>query len=306
VDTQAKSLVADGDEPVTAGRARTVLRCWGARGSIPSPGSGTTRFGGNTSCVELSIRGRRIILDAGSGLRLLGSNLLRESGPVHADIFVTHFHWDHIQGFPFFPPLYDPTSRIRIFGPRQDDVDIRTLFAGQMGPIYFSVPFEAVAADLNFIHMGSKPWDEDGIRVRSMRMRHPSTTLGYRVEWDDRTVCYVPDNELEGGDYPVGDGWREAFVRFLQGTDLLIHDAMFDEEEYPKRVGWGHSTPEQVVRVAREAKVKKLLLFHHSPERTDQTLERTVNRLRRQLEADGVPLQVDAAAEGVDIVIEEV
>ncbi len=299
-------MITGVDSRETGEGARTVLRCWGARGSIPSPGGNTARFGGNTSCVELVVRGRRLILDAGSGLRLLGERLMEQEAPVRADIFVTHFHWDHIQGFPFFPPLYDPTSRIRIFGPPQDGVDIRTLFAGQMGPIYFPVPFDAVAAHLDFVPVGSEPWEEDGIRVRSFRVRHPSTTVGYRIEWDSHSVSYVPDNELVGGSYPVDSDWRERFVDFVKGSDLLLHDAMFPEEEYPRREGWGHSTPEQSLELAREAGVQRLLLFHHSPELSDQELDRTVNRLQQEAATRSPEVYVDAASEGVDIVIEEV
>jgi phosphoribosyl 1,2-cyclic phosphodiesterase len=284
---------------------RVSLRCWGVRGSIPTPGAGTHRYGGNTSSVEILVGNRRLIFDAGTGIRLLGGHMSGDWSAHHADIFLTHFHWDHIQGFPFFAPLYKPGVELRIVGPEQDDVDIQTLFARQMGPVFFPVPFEALAATTVFRHLNEGDWEEEGIRVRGLRVRHPSFTLGYRIEANGTAICYVPDNELGGGSYQVdGEDWPTRFRAFLEGADVLIHDAMFTNEEYRNRVGWGHSTFEQALDLALDTGVKRLLFFHHSPERTDVALDRIVDRFRERSERVGGP-EVDAATEGIDLVIRE-
>lgn len=284
---------------------RFRVRCWGARGSVPSPGRRTAAYGGNTACVEMRFGSRRLIFDAGTGIRLLGQELMREGEAVDADIFLTHFHWDHIQGFPFFAPIYDPETRLRIIAPEQQGPDLPTLFARQMGPIYFPIPFEAVAARIHFEHLDAEGWEEGPLRVRPMRMRHPSFTVGYRVEAPSGTVCYIPDNELVGGEYPVDPDWRERLAEFVEGADLLIHDAMFEEGEYEGRHGWGHSTYAQAVALAESARVGRILFFHHDPERSDGELRGVVERVREDLSRRGVALEVDAASEGSDITIEE-
>ncbi len=283
--------------------ASVTLRCWGTRGSIPSPGPDTARYGGNTTCFEVRSGGRRVVFDAGSGMRPLGHDLMRDGNGVDTPIFLTHFHWDHIQGFPFFQPLYTPGAELRIIGPAQNNIDVQTLFAGQMGPIYFPVPFSAVAAKLSFGHLNEGTWEEDDIRVRAIRVKHPSYVLGYRIETGGRSICFIPDDELEGADYPVGDGWRERLVEFVRGADLLIHDSMYTEEEYEARRGWGHSTHRQSLRLAEEAEVAELLFFHHDPERTDEALDEIVDRVRDEALARGCTVRMSAAREGIDFTI---
>ena len=197
--------------------AALYARCWGTRGSMPSPGMATAGFGGNTSCLEGIAGERRFIFDAGSGIRPLGDHLLANtSEPIRAELFLTHFHWDHIQGLPFFGPLYNATTRLRVHGARQGDIDIRTLIAGQMGPIYFPVPFERIAAHMEFEHLSGKAWLEPGVEVDALRVRHPANTYGYRISAGGVSLAFVPDNELVGGQYPLPA--RKAYddlVRFL-------------------------------------------------------------------------------------------
>ncbi len=240
-----------------------------------------------------------LILDAGTGIRPLGLDLLERGGSFR-HIFLTHFHWDHIQGFPFFPPLYAPDVDLRIVAPKQNNVDVRSLFAGQMGPIYFPVPFSAVAARMSFDHLGEEEQEVGGVTLRALRVRHPSHAVGYRIEAGGRVVCFVPDNELEGEGYDVGAGWRDRLLDFVRGADLLVHDAMYTDEEYARRAGWGHSTHRQALRLAEEAGVKRLLFFHHDPARTDADLEDVVGRLRDEALARGCAVSMDAAAEGFD------
>jgi phosphoribosyl 1,2-cyclic phosphodiesterase len=281
-----------------------TLRFWGTRGSIPSPGPATAGYGGNTPCVEIETQDRRYILDAGSGIRPLGIHLLEGQRTLDTTIFLTHFHWDHIQGFPFFGPMYRPDAKLHVLGPQQDQLDVRSLFAGQMGPIYFPVPFEAVSAQMTFEHLNEGSWSADGVTVNSLRVRHPSFTVGYRLQSAGRSVCYIPDNELKGGRHDLGPDWRDRLVRFCGGTDLLIHDAMFTDEEYVSRQGWGHSTFGQTLDLATEAGVKRLLFFHHAPDRTDAALAEIVDRMRDQAASRGLSMIMDAAAEGTEIAFE--
>jgi len=284
-----------------------TARCWGTRGSIASPGPDTIQYGGNTPCLEVVVgSGRRLVFDAGTGIRALGATMVEQDAPLEAVVFLTHFHWDHIQGFPFFMPLYNPDAWLRIIGPRQFDVDVQTLFAGQMGPIYFPIPFEALSARKTFSHMNEDTWAEGGITVSAMRVRHASFCLGYRIDYGESSIAYVPDNELEGSDPELGPDWRKRFVEFIGGTDVLIHDSMFTEEEYSTKTGWGHSTFRQSLNLADEAGVKKLLFFHHAPHRTDRELSDIVARARESVASEGKSFEVDAAAEGDDILIEEI
>ena len=284
------------DSPSDAQRpSGPYVRCWGTRGSIPSPGADTVRHGGNTTSVEIADGDTRLIFDAGSGIRPLGVDVF-EKGPNEIFIFLTHFHWDHIQGFPFFAPLYDPDDTIRVIGPKQKDIDVQNLFAGQMGPIYFPVPFSVVAAQMEFQHLNERGYEVGDISMEVIRVRHPSFVIGYRVKVGGKVVCFIPDNEIEGAMYETEPGFERRIVDFVGDADLLIHDSMYTDEEYPSRTGWGHSTFEQSLRLAKEGGVKELLFFHHDPTRTDDQLDAIVSRM--QDEASGSGVEVSAAIEG--------
>ena len=290
---------------VNTGKKRSVIEavCWGTRGSIASPGPDTVRFGGNTPCLEVRLQdGRRFIFDAGTGIRPLGVRMMDESGTADAVVFITHFHWDHIQGFPFFLPLYVPETSLRIIGPDQANADIQELFATQMASINFPVPFAELSAKKEFSNLDGDAWEEDGFCLRAMRMRHPSFTVGHRVDYGGVSLAYMPDNELAGERYDVGEGWRKRLVDFLGDVDVLIHDAMFTDEEYGSKLDWGHSTFSQTVELAHEAGAKKVLFFHHDPCRADQELAEIVDSQRAQAAARGYSVEIDAAAELDEII----
>jgi phosphoribosyl 1,2-cyclic phosphodiesterase len=294
-------LAAHAEVPESAPPPPLRATCWGTRGSIPSPGPETMRYGGNTSCVEVrSASGRAYVFDAGTGIRALGRRLAAQGGAVEADLFVSHFHWDHIQGFPFCTPLYDPGSRIRVHGPRQGDVEISRALAGQMTALYFPIPLDALAARVEFVHVDGGPWRDDEVEVASMRVRHAEHTCGYRVRSGGASLAYIPDNELGGS---AGGEWYDRLVGFLEGVDLLFHDAMFGDDEYERFRGWGHSTYGQAVRLAEDAGVRRLALFHHAPDRTDDELDAVLASLRAELAARGSPLELTMAAEGQELAV---
>jgi phosphoribosyl 1,2-cyclic phosphodiesterase len=262
------------------------------------------RHGGNTTCVEVCDGDTRLIFDAGSGIRPMGVDVF-EKGPNQIHIFLTHFHWDHIQGFPFFRPLYDADDTIHVVGPKQKDIDVQNLFAGQMGPIYFPVPFSVVAATMEFEHLNHGGYEIGDFSLEVMRVRHPSFVIGYRIQIRDTVICFIPDNELDGDMYgEVEPGFEERIVDFVGGADLLIHDSMYTDEEYPSRRSWGHSSFEQSARLAKEGGVKELLFFHHDPNRTDEQLDEIVARQQDAVAASGSGLIVAAAKESVYYTLE--
>lgn len=279
------------------------LTFWGTRGSIPTPGPQTMRYGGNTACISITgPDGGLTILDAGSGLRPLGHELMsRRDDTLEADILLSHTHWDHIQGLPFFKPLSGKGNRFCVYGAAQEGVPLQEILRRQMDPMVFPVPLEALAAriEVHDIVEGEVPLRD--FNVRAFRLRHPGTTLGYRLgpAGGGRDIAYVTDNELGGGGrYAVGRDWRERMVQFLRGTDTLIHDAMYSDQFIQVRAGWGHSTPRQAVELAGDAECARLILFHHEPEHDDATIDALLTDAREYARSVAPGLLVEAATEG--------
>lgn len=244
---------------------------WGVRGSIATPGPDTALVGGNTSCVEVICGARRIVLDTGTGMRLLGQRILRDqkAGLVHPaelSVFYSHLHWDHMQGLPFFAPLYSPTSTLRFFGPKGVERALRT----QMGEPGFPVKLDDVPSRLLFRELceGMVVELADELVITCARLNHPGGVLAYRIQYQDHSIVYATDTEH----YSVPD---PKLVRLAAGADLLIYDAQYDDAEYSgaqggvPRTGWGHSTFSEGIRVADAAGVGKLALFHHDPSHGD-------------------------------------
>jgi phosphoribosyl 1,2-cyclic phosphodiesterase len=277
---------------------------WGTRGSIPTPGPHTARYGGNTPCVGITGPDRRlVILDGGSGLRPLGHEIMsRNGGHVGADLLLSHTHWDHIQGIPFFKPLSARGNTVCIYGAAQEGVPLADILRQQMDPMVFPIPLQALAASVTITEVGEEEFEIDGFTVRAHRLRHPGTTLGFRLVPQDgsREIAYITDNELgPGGVYDLPDDWRAHLVRFLEGTDTLIHDAMYADQIIGARAGWGHSTPSQAVDLAAEARCRRLILFHHEPEHNDDALDALLAATRDYACRTAPGLIVDAASEGM-------
>jgi phosphoribosyl 1,2-cyclic phosphodiesterase len=285
-----------------------TITFWGTRGSIPTPGPQTARYGGNTSCVAVEGgKDELVILDAGSGIRPLGRQLHTSgngNGGMSADILVSHTHWDHIQGLPFFQPLNVKGNSVRIYGSAQEGVGLESILDRQMDPMVFPIPLRALAAELTVTEIAGGAFEIDGFTVEAFRLRHPGTTLGYKLVpvRGGATMAYLTDNELgSGGNYDVPADWRRQLVQFLGGVHTLIHDGMYSEELMAQRSGWGHSTPKQAVELAAECRASRLILFHHEPEHDDGMIDRLLAKTQQEAKHLAPRLTVDAASEGMQL-----
>src|SRR3954464_10647244 len=242
------------------------LRFWGTRGSIPTPGPATVRYGGNTPCIEVRTdTDWLIILDAGTGIRELGRSLVASANGngIRADIFLTHAHWDHIQGIPFFAPIFQPGNRFKIWGSKALQTSIDRVIRDQMSPVVFPVSFEELSARIDFCEIAEERRLGDGYEVAAFAVQHPGGALGYRFSGRnarDRSFVYISDNELAAHEtYKSRPDWKDKLVEFARGATVLIHDATYTSEEYQRHRGWGHSTYEEAVALALDAGVEELV-----------------------------------------------
>ena len=295
----------------------TKVKFWGVRGSIPAPGPDTVYYGGNTSCVEVRADGELIILDAGTGIRPLGLQLQQEFGErsMRITILVSHTHWDHIQGFPFFSPAYDPRNQVRILafeGPRKG---VEATLAIQMESPYFPISMQEMPGNIEFEELKSLDFDVGKVPVKAFFMNHPGVCVGYKLLTAAGTIAYFPDNELFGRLRSAAAAHQnkenEDFARkqdaklqdFISGADIVISDAQYDAQEYPEHVGWGHSCVDDVVELAVRAGAKQLFLFHHDPDHSDAHIAQMLASARKQVAEAGSSLLVEAAREGLEVML---
>jgi phosphoribosyl 1,2-cyclic phosphodiesterase len=299
---------------------------WGVRGSIPTPGKNTVRYGGNTACLELRFGSeeRLIIIDAGSGIRELAGEILKKdlkNGPIKTKIFLTHTHWDHIMGFPFFTPNFIPGTELEVYGPVSfEDDPLEKVVGGQLQYRYFPVNIEQLAAEIKYDRLKEEPMDlGDGLKLTTKYLNHPITVLGYRFEYQGKVFCTAYDHEPYSNifevpkDHPSYDAnavkegalaakeENQKVETFFAGADVLVHDSQYTQKEYDKdKKGWGHSSFEWAIKSANRAGVKHLVLFHHEPTRSDDELEKLYCNLMNQLKGF-TKMKVSLAQEGTSI-----
>ena len=295
----------------------TRVRFWGVRGSIATPGPDTVGYGGNTSCVEVRADGQLIVLDAGTGIRQLGRRLMNEfrGEPIHAHVLITHTHWDHIQGFPFFIPAYDPRNSVTVLGYEGSRMGLQKALMSQMESPYFPISMRQMPSNLNIEEMTEKSFRIGDIEVRTMFANHPGVCVGYRLETSGGSIVYMPDNEAHSRQrMSAADGsdpslevleyarrQDEMLVEFIRDADLVIMDSQYDANEYKSHIGWGHSCVDDVVALSVVGNVRKLFLFHHDPDHDDEMV-RGMEEWAQELAAiHGGKVEVEAAREGMEV-----
>ncbi len=272
---------------------------WGVRGSKPTPGKNTILFGGNTSCVQIEAGNRNLIFDSGTGIVSLGQEMMKQVGRKKADIFFSHLHWDHIQGLPFFEPIYKAGNSFCLYGEDKENRNFRQIIELQMSYPYFPVTMEKMEADIEFISITPKQLIDlgDGIIIETMAVNHPDGCLAYRIKSRDSIVVYCTDTEY------IDEDREKEFFDFIRGADVLIYDTFFTDEEYKGTIDgqskkkWGHSTWEEGTKISQEADIGYLVLFHHQENRSDKEQQMIEDSARREF------VNTVAAREGMIIII---
>ena len=306
--------------PNAMAEGQTLVRFWGVRGSIATPGAATLAYGGNTACVEVRADGQLIILDAGTGIRPLGLSLQQEfkDVPLSLTVLISHTHWDHIQGFPFFAAAYNPLNRLRILGYEGAREGLLGALSSQMESPYFPVGWQELPSHISLQELKQPEFSIGPIRVETIQLNHPGMCVGYRLHTSAGVIAYLPDNEpyqrfkyhadpkaVSGSIESLEFARRmdQKLIDFIRDAEVLIIDAQYDATEYEKRVGWGHGCVDDVVALALNANVKRLHLFHHDPTHDDAKLDAMVDWARQFVAALGEPLIVEAAREGSEVVL---
>jgi phosphoribosyl 1,2-cyclic phosphodiesterase len=285
------------------------VKIWGTRGSIPTPGPLTRCYGGNTSCYELRFGDAVFICDAGSGIRELGNDLIaRGASPLVAHLLLSHTHWDHVQGFPFFAPAYQAENQIIVYDKSPYEAKSFRMLSGQMSGDYFPVKFSELKANITWDHLADGAREIAGVKITTFDQKHPGGSLGFSFEYEGVKTVYATDNEIDQlveGDRSIHPSTPRAIaqpqVDFVRNADLLIADGQYTEDEYNAHVGWGHPSIITLVDLAAQAGVKRLAVTHHEPNRSDKQVDALIEVARARAQALGSSVEVYAAREGVEL-----
>jgi phosphoribosyl 1,2-cyclic phosphodiesterase len=294
------------------------LKFWGVRGSIPTPGKSTVRYGGNTPSLELRLdNDELVILDAGTGIRNLGDHLITQGESLHTYILITHPHWDHIQGFPFFKPAFVSGNDITVIGTDREEINLQQIIADQMKRIYFPIQLNELKASIQFRSIGEEEFEIFGAKVKTIYVNHPGFTVGYRIDYKGKSLVYISDNEPFDREsaqrvtnfepivlekfFAVDGDPNQRIVDFAKDADVFIHDATYTPEEYLERVGWGHSHYLYTLKLANQADVKHLVLFHHEPNRSDDKVDDILEKCKKEIHNHMYGFQCTAAYEGLEL-----
>ena len=274
---------------------------WGVRGSVPSPGPTTNRYGGNTSCVSITADDKILILDAGTGIRNLGSAIISKPD-LEIFVIVTHSHWDHIQGFPFFTPIYQPNRPVHMFPTLHKKNVVLASLIDQMDGAHFPITPDQVPSNFNFVTENPLEFlESNGFHLEMVPMNHPGKAFGYKITIDDKVICYFTDNEIDPP-YEKSIELNEL-TNQCRNADILIHDAQYTEDDMPLKHGWGHSLISQVTELGKSAEVKNLVYYHHDPERTDDLLDKELEKATKTLKENGSSVQPYFAYEGLKLTL---
>ena len=278
-----------------------IVDFWGVRGSVPSPGPTTTRYGGNTSCVSITADDKILILDAGTGIRNLGSAIISKPD-LEIFVIVTHSHWDHIQGFPFFTPIYQPNRPVHMFPTLHKKNVVLASLIDQMDGAHFPITPDQVPSNFNFVTENPLEFlESNGFHLEMAPMNHPGKAFGYKITIDDKVICYFTDNEIDPP-YEKSIELNEL-TNQCRNADILIHDAQYTEDDMPLKHGWGHSLISQVTELGKSAEVKNLVYYHHDPERTDDLLDKELEKAAKTLKENGSSVQPYFAYEGLKLTL---
>jgi phosphoribosyl 1,2-cyclic phosphodiesterase len=276
-----------------------LVRCWGSRGSIAVSGREYIKYGGDTTCLEIVAgNGEMVIVDAGTGIRKLGNRLISE-GRCDVNIVLTHPHWDHFSGFPFFKPLYKKGCKINVWGPHPTQESVKGIISKAMSTPHFPVELEDIQAEINFFGIGKRSFRIGSISISSIALNHPNQGAGYRFEENGKSFVFLTDNELAHAHRT--DFTYEDYVKFAEGADLLFHDAEYTQEDYEHTEGWGHSVYLDTLKFAIDAGVKTLGLFHHNQDRDDDGVDAIEADCRRILKEKGLSMECFAVAGGSEV-----
>lgn len=289
-----------------------LVTFWGTRGSIATPGRSTEKYGGNTSCISVQYKDQYFIMDAGTGIRPLGIEIMRdhmpEEGKYDISLFLSHTHWDHIQGLPFFQPAYHPSFGLTIYGAKQKDDNLENLLIGQMHSNYFPVPMSALGSDLSIVEIDENELTIGEVKISTTELNHPGGATAFKLSVDDKSVIYATDNELNTqfdleGNLLNEDVMGKKFFEFIEGADLLIADGEYTQDEYETRVGWGHSSMPVLINTSQKAGVKQLAVHHHDPMHTDNFIDGISTEFLKKYQDSEPRIDIFWAREGLTLAI---